>query len=99
MAPLRKRYKPPLTLQGKLTEDFAAIQDQLDAEIRKCATFQDIACANQERCDELEQELKDKDAEIEEKDAGGHEGQDRHKDFEDMRKRHYEMKGIKGILG
>ncbi|KAL9098663.1 MAG: hypothetical protein Q9163_005717 [Psora crenata] len=32
-------------------------------------------------------------------DGKGHDGTVRHKDFEEMRKRHYEMKDIKGLLG
>ncbi len=29
----------------------------------------------------------------------GHDGTERHRDFEEMRKRHYEMKDVKGLLG
>ena len=32
-------------------------------------------------------------------DGKGHDGTVRHKDFEEMRKKHYEMKDIKGLLG
>ncbi len=32
-------------------------------------------------------------------DGKGHDGTVRHKDFEEMRKRHYEMKDVKGMLG
>ncbi|KAL9127781.1 MAG: hypothetical protein Q9217_003411 [Psora testacea] len=32
-------------------------------------------------------------------DGKGHDGMVRHRDFEEMRKRHYEMKDIKGLLG
>ena len=32
-------------------------------------------------------------------DGKGHDGNVRHKDFEEMRKKHYEMKDIKGLLG
>ena len=32
-------------------------------------------------------------------DGKGHDGNIRHKDFEEMRKKHYEMKDIKGLLG
>jgi len=32
-------------------------------------------------------------------DGKGHDGMIRHKDFEEMRKRHYEMKDVKGLLG
>lgn len=32
-------------------------------------------------------------------DGKGHDGVVRHKDFEEMRKRHYEMKDVKGLLG
>ena len=32
-------------------------------------------------------------------DGKGHDGTIRHKDFEEMRKKHYEMKDIKGLLG
>jgi protein phosphatase inhibitor 2 len=32
-------------------------------------------------------------------DGKGHDGTVRHKDFEEMRKKHYEMKDVKGLLG
>ena len=32
-------------------------------------------------------------------DGKGHDGTIRHKDFEEMRKKHYEMKDVKGLLG
>lgn len=32
-------------------------------------------------------------------DGKGHDGTVRHKDFEEMRKKHYEMKDVKGMLG
>ena len=32
-------------------------------------------------------------------DGKGHDGNVRHKDFEEMRKKHYEMKDVKGLLG
>ena len=32
-------------------------------------------------------------------DGKGHDGIVRHKDFEEMRKKHYEMKDVKGLLG
>ncbi len=32
-------------------------------------------------------------------DGKGHDGVIRHKDFEEMRKKHYEMKDVKGLLG
>ena len=32
-------------------------------------------------------------------DGKGHDGTVRHRDFEEMRKRHYEMKDVKGLLG
>lgn len=32
-------------------------------------------------------------------DGKGHDGTVRHRDFEEMRKRHYEMAGVKGMLG
>ena len=32
-------------------------------------------------------------------DGKGHDGMVRHKDFEEMRKKHYEMKDVKGLLG
>lgn len=32
-------------------------------------------------------------------DGKGHDGTERHRDFEELRKRHYEMKDIKGLLG
>ena len=32
-------------------------------------------------------------------DKGRHDGEVRHRDFEEMRKRHYEMSGVKGMLG
>lgn len=31
--------------------------------------------------------------------VGEHEGDKRHEEFEEMRKRHYEMRGVKGMLG
>ena len=32
-------------------------------------------------------------------DGKGHDGTVRHRDFEEMRKKHYEMKDVKGLLG
>ena len=42
---------------------------------------------------------KEKSVQVDEEDAKEHEGDRRHRDFEEMRKRHYEMRGVKGILG
>ena len=41
----------------------------------------------------------EKSVQVDEDAARRHEGEVRHRDFEEMRKRHYEMRGVKGMLG
>ena len=41
----------------------------------------------------------EKTVQVDESAGQGHEGDVRHRDFEEMRKRHYEMSGVKGMLG